>query len=222
MKKNLKINLGKVYNLLLNHFGFLNWWPGETRLEIVCGALLTQNTNWHNVEKALDNLKSNNLMELDALLDIPMEKLEELIKPSGFFRQKAKRLKNLLLFLKKNYNWDGVSLIKTANNDFRKNLLSLNGIGPETADSILLYAFDVKFFVVDAYTKRLFSRFGLEDTKYDDIALILSKIVKNEFNNSLDVYKDFHAQIVELAKKNCKKKPVCKNCPLKTICYQNI
>lgn len=213
----LPSRIKKLYQALLDHFGFHNWWPGETALEIVCGALLTQNTNWNNVEKALNNIKAKNLLELDKLLDLPMEQLETLIKPTGYYRQKAVRLKNLLLFLKNGCGWNGFSEIQKDPALFRRELLLLNGIGPETADSILCYGFDYKFFVVDAYTKRILSRLGGFDsfTEYEEIRALFETEIKDQFSDELSIYKDLHAQIVMLAKCFCKKKPDCAACPLK-------
>ncbi len=157
--------IGKIYPVLLGHQGFLNWWPGETPLEVVIGALLTQNTNWNNVSRALNNLKRDNILNMDSIIEMDEIALQELIRPSGYFRQKSERLKSLLSFLRDRYSWDGVSKINTGGEVLRRELLELKGIGPETADSILLYGFNLPFFVVDAYTVRILDRIGIRNLK---------------------------------------------------------
>ncbi len=198
-----------IFNLLLNHFGKQYWWPAKTKDEIIIGAILTQNTSWKNVEKSIKNLRNANLTELKKLVNA--SDLNLLIKPSGFFNQKAEYLKNIASALDKN------KVAEMPTNKARKYLLSIKGIGKETADSILLYAFEKPIFVVDAYTKRIFSRLGLIDKnlKYDEI----QKFFMKNLPEDIYIYNEFHALIVMLGKNFCgKQKPNCKNCPLNKIC----
>ncbi|APT73551.1 endonuclease [Thermosipho melanesiensis] len=202
------MNLKNLYNLLKKEYGKLGkWWPG-TSTEILITAILTQNTNWKNVEKAMENIykftTKDNL--LFFLYDTPKEKLAEIIKPAGFFNIKAERIKNLLNFLKKrNFNLKYVE--KEPN--LREKLLKIKGIGKETADSILLYAFEFPIFVVDAYTKRLLKRiYGLNIEDYDKIQELFHK----NYPKDTRLYQEFHGLIVEHAKKYCRKKPLCSKC----------
>lgn len=214
--RNAERRIARLYPVLRDHFGFQHWWPGETRFEIVVGALLTQNCAWSNVEKAITNLKNAGALTLAALRELPRERIEPLIRPTGYFRQKAQRLEMLLAFLADDIDWDGVSLIKRDTARFRRELLSLSGIGPETADSILCYGFDRKIFVVDAYTKRMLSRlpFAVEDD-YETIRTLFERAIVSELDGSLDIFKDLHAQIVMLGKHYCKKSAArCEECPL--------
>ena len=159
--------LTEIYQLLLDRFGPQHWWPGETQFEIVTGAVLTQNTAWPNVEKAIGNLKTANLLTPEKLHNIQTPKLAEFIKPAGYFNIKAKRLKNFLSWLFENYNGQLTSLQSVDTSRLRPELLAIKGIGPETADSILLYAFDREIFVVDAYTARVAVRHGLIEPLVD-------------------------------------------------------
>ncbi len=216
VNRTVEKRLARIYRTLLEHFGFQHWWPGETRFEVVVGALLTQNCAWSNVEKAIANLKAAEVLTLPAMRRLPRERLESLIRPTGYFRQKAERLMRLLDFLADDLGWDGVSPLRRDTALFRRDLLSLAGIGPETADSILCYGFNRKVFVVDAYTRRLLARLsvaGADD--YEEIRKLFERIIAGEFGNALDIFKDFHAQIVMLGKHYCKKsKPECTRCPL--------
>jgi endonuclease-3 related protein len=208
----------KVYQKLLSTYGKQNWWPAETPFEVCVGAILTQNTNWQNVEKAIENLKSHNLLFPEKILSTPLPLLQSLIKPAGFYKQKANYLKNLSLFIVEN---GGLETLKKENlQTLRKKLLKVKGIGRETADSILLYALNKKIFVIDAYTKRLFYRLGItqkENEPYEN----LRTLVETEFNRhnaSIEDYKEFHALIVKHCKEICRKTPDCKICNLKTSC----
>lgn len=163
-------------------------------------TILTQNTNWQNVEKALNNLKTKNLLSLKKLEAISIKKLATLIKPSGYYNQKAKKIKGFIKFLKSN---------KQIN---RENLLSVWGIGPETADSILLYAYGYPIFVIDAYTKRILNRLGFKEETYDD----LQKLFMQNLPKNIQIYNEYHALLVRLGKYSCKAKPLCKECPLKS------
>jgi endonuclease-3 related protein len=185
----------KLYHELLSEYGQQNWWPAETKYEVVVGALLTQNTNWTNVEKAIKNLGQASVLRPDKILKMPVEKLQELIRPSGFFRQKAKRLKSLTekyLEIKENTN-ERMAL--------RKELLSVKGIGEETADSIILYAFEQPIFVIDAYTRRFCREKDLKISgKYDDYRIFFESSLPED----VELYKEYHALIVEWGKRNKK------------------
>ena len=158
-------SLSDIYRRLYRHFGHRNWWPGDSRLEICIGAVLTQNTNWGNVEKAISNLKAEGLIDRDRLLSLSTDRLAELIRPAGYYNVKAGRLRNLLIFLSGHGGNDGKNFEALGDAEFREKLLEVNGVGRETADSILLYAFERPFFVIDAYTRRIFSRLGFSDPK---------------------------------------------------------
>lgn len=213
MKKNIEKELKIIFNDLLEYFGPRDWWPGDTPLEICIGAILTQNTNWINVEKAIDNLKQENLISINALYEIEQDKLAELIRPSGYFNIKAKRLKNFIRLVKNQFDGDLDQLLKLGIPDLRKFLLSVNGIGKETADSMILYAGEKPVFVVDAYTRRLVSRHFEMDPKmkYDEI----QEFFMDNLPEDTYLYNEFHALIVELGKTFCKPKPLCPDCPLK-------
>ncbi|GAB6189842.1 endonuclease III domain-containing protein [Marinitoga arctica] len=213
------INLIEIYYQLKKIYIIPEgWWPGNTKFEIMIGALLTQNTNWNNVEKSLNNIKKNNLMNPKDLYNIHINKLEELIKPSGFYTIKAKYLKNLLKWFEK-YDFLFDIIKKKNKNELRNELLKIKGIGKETADSILLYAFDKMSFVIDAYTKRMFSRIGLNiKNTYDEYQKFFEKNIPQD----LIIYKNFHGLIVEHSKSICKKKPFCENCKLKSLCNKNL
>ena len=225
------INPKKVYNILLREFGSLDWWPmdqryhekndSDPRFEVMVGAILTQNTAWSNVEKALINLKSEKMLNIQNILDLGIEKLQGMIRPSGFFKQKAERLKNLAFYLKEKYNCNLDYFFNRESYIVRRELLSLNGIGPETADSILLYAGNKPVFVVDAYTRRICERLPLNtDISYDAIQSYFQiELAKSCSEKDLtQVYNELHALIVMLAKKYCRKKPLCVSCPLEKHC----
>lgn len=211
------MELLEVYNKLMDHFGPQDWWPIENdftppEFEVCVGAILTQNTNWSNVEKALINLKREGLTNPEVLKDSDLSVIEKAVRPSGFFNQKALRLKIFSDFVLSFGDYSNFR--KTVK---REDLLKVNGLGPETADSILLFSLGRPVFVIDAYTKRIFTRLGLKiEDKYESWrSYFESNLPKNE-----RVYNEFHALIVELAKTSCKKKPDCENCVIKKICSQ--
>jgi len=206
-----------IYQLLLAHFGHRGWWPGNSQTEIIIGAVLTQAVSWNNVEKAMANLNDSNNLSFQRLLLINTEELAELIRPALYHRQKARKLKELAGFLDKCYQNDLDLMFAKPTNILRQELLGVWGIGPETADSILLYAGNKTIFVVDAYTKRIFFRLGLtrEDISYEE----LQGFIHSHLEPKVALFNDFHAQIVELGKQYCKKKkPLCVKCPLTTCC----
>lgn len=211
-------NLMLVYKKMFDHFGPQGWWPGDTPLEIIVGAILTQNTAWTNVEKAISNLKKAGALKSPAnIIKMPMRRLARLVRPAGYYNVKSRRLKNFFSFLFSRY---GGSLRKMASRKtdlLRKELLEVNGIGPETCDSILLYAFKRRLFVIDAYTRRIFSRHGFmkEDILYDDArTLFMSRLPDDK-----RLFNEYHALIVRLGKELCRKKPFCNECPIKNIWY---
>lgn len=204
----------KLYDCLLEEFGPQDWWPGDTKFEIIVGAILTQNVNWNNVETAIKNLKNRDLLSPENILDTDDEELHELIKPTGFYRQKTSRLKRISeVIIEKG----GIEeLFKK--DDLRKLLLDVKGIGPETSDSIILYAAENPSFVVDAYTYRLLERcFGIKRS-YNDI----KDIFEDTLNKDLHKLQEIHALIVELGKNYCfKNQPQCKECPLSNDCLHS-
>jgi endonuclease III related protein len=217
-KTNLKSNntdnrLLSMHKYLSWFFGPLHWWPGDSELEIIIGAILTQNTNWQNVSKAIKNLRENNLLDAKALFDSDEKFLSNLIKPCGYYNLKAKRLKNFIYFFYKEYDGSTEKMFSKDCLLLRKELLSINGIGPETADSILLYAGNKAIFVVDAYTKRVFRRHKIISEK-DDYEQI-QRYFMEKLPSDYQLYNEFHAQIVMVGKQYCKKNsPNCQDCPL--------
>jgi endonuclease-3 related protein len=245
--KYMNQDIMQIYNKLLEEYGPQGWWPvyslrntlgrddrgyfvsgvfietnyraslrKSTILEIAVGAILTQNTSWINVEKAIDNLVKDNLMDPNIILKIPQDELANAIRPSGYYNQKAKKLKILTRYL-----LDG-NFYEDGNIPNRENLLELWGIGEETADSILLYAYGVPLFVIDEYTRRIFGRLGiLESTQsYKEIAEVLNRELEKDFI----VYQEYHALIVKHAKEHCRTKPDCLKCVLREECsfFQNV
>ncbi len=210
----LKPTLPDYFKTALKALGPQHWWPGETPFEVCVGAILTQNTSWKNVEKAIANLKSRNLLDPHKLHHLPPADLAALIKPAGYFNIKTKRLKSFLKFLVDEYDGDLDRMFGERLESLRKKLLAVKGIGPETADSILLYAGNKPIFVVDAYTKRIFLRHELlwEEADYHEIQrYFMEKLPDDE-----KIYNEFHALIVNVGKNWCKtKKPDCEHCPWK-------
>lgn len=204
----------EVYRRLLDHFGPQHWWPADTPFEVMVGAILTQQTAWKNVERAIENLKESGLLELHALALADVDEIASLIAPCGFYNTKPLRLKMMASHIRDNYG-DIDSFLERSGEELREELLRLNGVGPETADSILCYASDKLYFVVDAYTKRIGHRLGLFDSKeYEKIRLYFERIIPKD----LKTYREFHALMVELGKTYCRRRPVCDPCPLRDIC----
>lgn len=206
----------EAFDRLYSHYGDQRWWPAETKFEILVGAVLTQNTNWSNVEKAIVNLRYADALDLEEMSAMDEVLLAEYIRPSGYYNIKAKRLKNLLMMIRQRY--DG-SLALLAEDDWqsaRENLLSVKGVGPETADAILLYVCEKPVFVVDSYTYRVFVRHNMLDEETDYQA------IQDTFMDNLDhdvpLFNEYHALIVQVAKDYCKKtKPLCSGCPLEGL-----
>lgn len=202
----------KMYRLMFGRFGHQQWWPGDTPFEICVGAILTQNTNWQNVEKAIANLKKNRCLSLKKINSLSAAQLAELIRPAGYFNIKAKRLQNFTSHVTKNHGGRLRALLDQPLEKLRHELLEINGIGPETADSMVLYAAGLPSFVIDAYTRRIFSRHNLceKDASYHD----LKKFCEDNLPRDVELYNDYHAQLVAVAKNYCKTHAACEGCPL--------
>lgn len=232
----------KIYATLLTHFGAQGWWPitslankngfdargyhhnnfdhpesNEHKFEILLGAILTQNTAWTNVEKSILLLNKKKLLNIEAIDKISKQRLASIIRSSGYFNQKADRIKGIVAYLLKKYNGNLAVLFDKPLPELRSELLSLKGVGPETADSIILYAAKKPSFVIDTYTKRIFSRMGLcnKDVSYEELQALFHK----ELSHDVSLFNEYHALLVELAKKQCTKtKPLCTTCPITKMC----
>ena len=213
-RSNHKKVLSEIYSKLYKSFGPQHWWPGETPFEISVGAILTQNTNWTNVEKAIRNLKENKVLTAGRLHKLQTKKLASLIRSSGYFNVKAKRLKCYLSYLFNHYNGSLALMRKGDTQPLKKELLSVNGIGPETADSILLYALEKPVFVIDAYTRRVLKRHSLasDDMTYHELQGLFHEALPVD----VQLYNEYHALFVKLGKEYCRPKPRCEGCPLET------
>ncbi len=208
--------LQEIFYRLLANYGPRNWWPGETTFEICAGAILTQNTNWNNVEKAIANLKKADALSLDKIASLKKDELAELIRPTGYYNLKASRLQEFIFFLKQEHQGSFERLFSHPWQQTRVELLNIKGIGPETADSILLYAGNKPSFVVDSYTRRIYSRLGIvtEGISYDE----LRKYFMDHLPHELYLFNEYHALIVELGKQVCRKSPKCSHCCLSALC----
>lgn len=204
-----------IYKKLYQAYGPRHWWPGETPFEVMVGALLTQNTSWRNVEKAIQRLKDHDLLNPIGILRLKKSSLASLIKSSGYYRIKADRLKSFVKFLFEEYHGDIENMRREGTELLREKLLRVKGIGPETADSILLYGLKKPIFVVDAYTKRILSRHGIhsEKSSYEEV----QKLFMDHLPQDEGLYNEYHALLVHLGKTLCKKIPKCEPCPLKGI-----
>lgn len=210
-----------TYRRLFDAYGPQHWWPGDTPFEVMVGAILTQNTAWSNVERAIANLRAAHALDGAALLDLPDTHLAELIRPAGYFNVKTRRLKSLCGYLRA----EGVlaaperlaAQAETA--ELRRRLLAVHGIGEETADSILLYALDLPSFVVDAYTRRIFGRLGL--LTGDESYAAIQAAFHARLPRDRALYNEYHALIVQLGKSACRPRPKCQACPLSQVCRAN-
>ncbi len=204
--------LDEVYQRLYEAYGPQEWWPGQSSFEVVVGAMLVQNTAWRNVEKAIQNLRDADLLEPVALYEVPPDELQELIRPAGYFRVKVQRLRNVLHYIIERHKGSLDSMFAMEVESLRGELLAINGIGPETADSIILYGAEKPIFVVDAYTNRVFKRHGWIEYESDYHA------VQDHFHAGLErdvaLYNEYHALIVRVGHLHCRKKPKCDECPL--------
>ncbi len=205
----------EIYKRLYRAFGPQYWWPGESPFEIAVGAILTQNTNWGNVEKAIENLKREKVLSAKSIHEIRVDKLASLIKPAGYFNVKAKRLKTFIGFLMNEHHGSMKRMKNEKMQTLRAKLLKVNGVGPETADSILLYALEKPVFVIDAYTKRVLSRHGImeHEKPYEEFQELFHSSLKRD----VKLFNEYHALFVRLGKTYCRKKPRCEKCPLEGI-----
>jgi endonuclease-3 related protein len=204
-----------MYQAMLDRFGHQKWWGGDTALEMCVGAILTQNTNWANVKKALANLKSAGAMSVGAIRALPLPELAELIRPAGYFNVKAKRLAN---FIARVYEFSGEDLARFLDRSIsalREDLLSINGVGRETADSMILYAAHKPTFVVDTYTFRILLRHQLIDADYD--YEMIKEFLESNLAEDVELFNDFHAQFVAVGKNFCKPTAKCEGCPLEHL-----
>jgi endonuclease-3 related protein len=211
----MREKLMKIYEELYRAYGPMHWWPGETPFEVMVGAILTQNTSWRNVEKAIQNLKARKVLHVRGIHQLKKSQLASLIRSSGYFRIKADRLKAFVNFLVENYNGNLEEMMKEEVETLRQKLLHVKGIGPETADSILLYGLQKPIFVVDAYTKRILSRHGIlsEKASYEEV----QRLFMDHLPHDERLFNEYHALLVHLGKTLCKKTPRCDLCPIKGI-----
>ena len=206
-----------IYDTLYRNYGPQHWWPANTPFEVMVGAILTQNTAWSNVEKAIANLRKNDCLTAGHITATPPEQLAQWLKPSGYFNIKARRLQNYCRWYLDAGGWSTLSEKTTP--ELRNALLSVNGVGPETADDILLYAFDRPVFVIDAYTRRLFSRLELiqKNEDYESLRALFENTL-NSVRNPVQLFNEYHALIVHHAKHYCRKQPLCHMCCLRRHC----
>ncbi len=209
-----RARLTRIYRHLHACYGHQQWWPGETPFEIIVGAVLTQNTAWSNVEKAIANLKTHQALSPGAILDAPDRRLAQWLRPSGYFNVKARRLRNVCQWYVQQGGYSRLKYRHTA--ALRRALLAINGVGPETADDILLYAFGRPVFVIDAYTRRLLGRLGLvaDSVGYESLRLAM----ETALGADAALFNDYHAQIVRHAREVCRARPQCGDCVLRRGC----
>ncbi|QDU54868.1 endonuclease III domain-containing protein [Aeoliella mucimassa] len=207
-------SLDELYETMLAACGPQHWWPGESPLEVVVGAVLVQNTAWRNVERAIANLKTHELLDVERLHRAPTEQLETLLQPAGYFRVKTKRLQNVIRFLVDQHGGSLDRLFELSIDDARQQLLSVNGVGPETADSILLYAGSLPRFVVDAYTRRILLRHNWIEPPATYEAM--QQLFERRLAPDVDLYNEYHALIVRVGNEYCRAKPKCESCPLRS------
>jgi endonuclease III related protein len=214
MEKKKSEIITRIYHSLLDDFGNQEWWPAESDFEVIIGAILTQNASWSNVERVLYTLKQRDLLKPKALSQVPDEELAQIIRPSGYYNQKLRKIREFL----KHTGAHGTleNLLSLPMEQLRKELLGIWGIGEETADDIILYAAHKPSFVIDAYTKKIISRVGLldESRPYAEF----KELFESSLRPNVKEFKEYHALLDELAKRNCKKKPKCEKCPLSGLC----
>ena len=210
---NTSDRINEIYKLLYKEYGSQGWWPGESQLECILGAILTQNTSWSNVEKAIDNLKSYNLISIEQLKLITTDELAKLIRSSGYYNQKALVINNFINFVSETYHGDLEEMFQDETAELRNKLLKIKGIGPETADCILLYGGNKPVFVIDSYTYRILSRHRIvpDQTSYIE----MQEMITDSLKEDPELYNEYHALIVKVGKEHCKKNhPICTGCPL--------
>ncbi len=211
------IDIYRIFRILYEAHGPRRWWPAETPFEVMVGAILVQNTAWSNVEKAIANLRDNRCLDAERLATMPPERLAQWIRPSGYFNIKSRRLQNYCRWYLGQGGVDKLAQLETA--ELRRALLAVNGVGPETADDILLYAFQRPVFVIDAYTRRLFGRLGLipERDDYESWRALFENWL-NRHTDRTRLFNEYHALIVHHAKTSCCKRPICGECCLQSLC----
>lgn len=217
MNAGVNKELKEIYSLMYERNGYRDWWPADTKFEVIVGAILTQFVSWKNVKTAIENLVRENLLSIEGICNAETEKLEDMVRSTRFYKQKARKLKEFCYYINEKYNADLDSFLDRDVYELRKELLSLYGIGEETADSIILYAAEKPIFVVDAYTKRIFGRLGYfkDDITYGE----MQKFFMDNLEKDVGLFNDFHAQIVGVGNQYCNgKKPDCKGCSLDSIC----
>jgi endonuclease-3 related protein len=210
----------RYYEVMSDALGPMHWWPAQTPFEVIVGAILTQSTAWGNVERAIANMRTAGVLTAPAMLRISTGRLAALVRPSGYFRQKAKKLKSFVCFLESEFGGSLKQMFLTPTHELRETLLSVHGIGPETADSILLYAGNHPVFVVDAYTHRMFGRHGITDgtPDYEKVRAFIETLIPKQ----AQLYNEFHALIVNTGKNWCRKSaPRCDECPLRSLLPSN-
>lgn len=208
--------LWHIYERLWQHYGPQHWWPAQSRFEIIVGAILTQAVAWSNVENAIANLRAAQALNPEILHTMPVDELARLIRPAGYYNAKARKIKAFVAHLHDRYNYDLAALLSQEIQILRNELLSIHGIGPETADSIILYAAGQPIFVVDAYTRRLFSRLNLVSNNVDYSEL--QTTLQDNLPNEASLFQEYHALIVQHGKSICRRKPLCTLCPLLSMC----
>lgn len=208
-----------IYHSLMARYGPQHWWPATESFEIIIGAILTQSAAWGNVEKALANLKSAKSLSPEALRQLPLSELASLIYPCGYYNAKALKLKAFAHWLGENYNDNLDKLFANNTNSLRQQLLSIHGIGQETADSIILYAANKPIFVVDAYTRRIINRLGLApaSNSYTDYQALFM----HNLPTDTQLFNEYHALLVQMAKDACRTHPLCQQCCLSNICHSS-
>ena len=215
---NPSTSLNEIYGRLREAYGPQHWWPADGPLEVMVGAVLTQNTNWRSVEKAVANLKGSGLLSVERLHSVPVEEIAQIIRPAGYFNLKARRLKNLITLVAETYGGSLEAMAREETIQLRNELLAVKGVGPETADSILLYAFHRPIFVVDAYTSRVVSRHGLieQTASYRE----LQQLFMDNLPLETPMFNEYHALLVRVGKRRCQRKPRCQGCPLESLLPQ--
>ncbi len=209
----MKRKLYKLYDTLYSHYGPQKWWPAKTKFEVIVGAILTQNTSWKNAEKAIKKLAEAKLLNPRSMHKSGKKRIASLIRPAGYYNVKANRLKNFIDFLFTKYGGNLKKMFSSSMEDLRSELLGVRGLGPETVDSILLYAGGKPVFVVDAYTKRILSRHNLisEGERYEKVQHLFMENLRPDTR----LFNEYHALLVQLAKDSCNKNPKCSKCPAK-------
>jgi endonuclease-3 related protein len=207
--------LQDAYDRLFERYGPQRWWPGDSPLEILVGTVLVQNTNWRNVEKAIDNLREAGVMTAENLYELEPEELAELIRPAGYYQVKTKRLRNLLRLLVEQYEGSIEQMMSCDSHALREQLLGVNGIGPETADCILLYVGNYPKFIADGYAMRVAARHGWIEFEADYHGL--QEFFESRLPADAQLYNEYHALLVRVGKEHCKTKPQCEGCPLEEL-----